>query len=211
MENRTMSFCQNTAAMTGLIVAALVAGIVPAAADPAAPSDQLMHRVFGKPLGDRKIYACFIRRYDAAHLAQHPKQKVSGMKVLLAAERDAQDESLRLSFRMGVNLRNRKGTFESAGDCQHPEVIQTEDETSRFGCGVDCDGGGIEAALTKDDKSLVVSLEEIRIWRRNDDSEGAPRLKAGADDHSFRLDRTKLIDCGSLTEDRKELAVLRRQ
>jgi hypothetical protein len=29
--------------------------------------------MFGGPLG-QKTYACFVRRYDASHLAQHPKQ-----------------------------------------------------------------------------------------------------------------------------------------
>jgi hypothetical protein len=69
-------------AAAGLIVSALVAGMAAAAAEPAMPADPFIQRVFAKPLGDEKIYACFIRRYDAAHLAQHPKQKVNSMKVL---------------------------------------------------------------------------------------------------------------------------------
>ena len=38
--------------------------------------------VIAGPLG-QKTYACFVRRYDASHLAQHPKQKVSAMKLLV--------------------------------------------------------------------------------------------------------------------------------
>jgi hypothetical protein len=38
-------------------------------------------RMFGRPLS-QKTYACFVRRYDANHLAQHPKQKVRAMKLL---------------------------------------------------------------------------------------------------------------------------------
>ena len=34
------------------------------------------NRMFAGPIGE-KTYACFVRRYDANHLAQHPKQKVS--------------------------------------------------------------------------------------------------------------------------------------
>ncbi|WP_213288494.1 hypothetical protein [Bradyrhizobium sp. sGM-13] len=34
----------------------------------------------------QKTYACFVRRYDANHLAQHPKQKISAMKLLVTAE-----------------------------------------------------------------------------------------------------------------------------
>jgi hypothetical protein len=34
----------------------------------------------------KKAYACFVRRYDPDHLARHPKQKVSAMKLLVTAE-----------------------------------------------------------------------------------------------------------------------------
>ena len=42
-------------------------------------------RVFGGPIGNKAV-ACFVRRYDASHLAQHPQQKVSSMKLLVTAE-----------------------------------------------------------------------------------------------------------------------------
>src|SRR5258708_35546344 len=41
-------------------------------------------RMFTKPPGN-KAYACFVRRYDPDHLARHPKQKVSAMKLLVSA------------------------------------------------------------------------------------------------------------------------------
>ena len=42
-------------------------------------------RLFAGPVGAR-TYACFIRRYDANHLAQHPRQKVNAKKLLVTAE-----------------------------------------------------------------------------------------------------------------------------
>src|SRR5205085_12170169 len=42
-------------------------------------------RVFAGAIG-KKASACFVRRYDASHLAQHPKQKVAAMKLLVTAE-----------------------------------------------------------------------------------------------------------------------------
>jgi hypothetical protein len=42
--------------------------------------------MFLRAPGD-KAYACFVRRYDADHLAWHPKHKVAAMKLLLAALR----------------------------------------------------------------------------------------------------------------------------
>ena len=41
-------------------------------------------RVFGGPIGNKAV-ACFARRYDTSHLAQHPKQKVSSMNLLVTA------------------------------------------------------------------------------------------------------------------------------
>lgn len=42
-------------------------------------------RLFAGPVGE-KTYACFVRQYDGSHLTQHPKQKVSAMKLLVTAE-----------------------------------------------------------------------------------------------------------------------------
>ena len=54
-------------------------------------------RMFGGPLG-AKTHACFVRRYDAGHLAQHPKQKVSAMKLLVTAEEAPEDKVINYSF-----------------------------------------------------------------------------------------------------------------
>jgi hypothetical protein len=41
--------------------------------------------MFGGPLS-QKTHACFVRRYDTNDLAQHPKQKISAMQLLVTAE-----------------------------------------------------------------------------------------------------------------------------
>ena len=65
----------------------------------------------------------------------------------------------------------------------------------RFGCGVDCEGGGIDVAM-KDDKSALIRLERIRIWERNKpDDDASNDLVAGADDKIFRVDRADLHEC----------------
>ncbi len=66
---------------------------------------------------EQKTYACFMRSYDASHLARHARQKVGTMKLLVAAERLPEDSALSYSFRLGVKLRNHKGDFVSNGDC----------------------------------------------------------------------------------------------
>ena len=77
-----------------------------------------MPRMFGGPLG-KKTYACFVRRYDASHLAQHPKQKVSAMKLLVTAEDAPEDKTVNYSFRLGFKYRHRAGNFDSSGFCSH--------------------------------------------------------------------------------------------
>ena len=198
-------------------IATLALALSPAHADDAdvpiqpAAKSAFDQRMFGASVGDKKHYACFVRRYDADHLARHPKQKVRAMKLLVTAEKPEEDGISPYSFRLGLNFRDRKGTYDSSGSCSHTRVEQTASEL-RFGCGVDCDGGGIEIALGHNDTAAMVSVERVRIWLNNKpDDEDTGDLEGGADDKLFRLDRADPRDCASLVTDRKELAALRRK
>lgn len=157
----------------------------------------------------KTAYACFVRRYDAEHLARHPEQKVAAMKLLVSAEIDSEDKQLHNSFRLGFRYRHSSGDFDSSGSCHH--VVFTRDGGElRLGCGVDCEGGGIGIALAKDDKSAIVRLASIRVWLHNrPDDEAKRSLVAGHDDGIFRLDRADNSECAALVTDRKELAALR--
>ena len=173
-----------------------------------AEADSFNARIYAGAPG-KTAYACFVRRYDAAHLAQHPKQKVAAMKLLVSAETDAVDNQLRNSFRIGFRYRHRSGAFDSSGSCHHAVFTKDGGEV-RLNCGVDCEGGGVGIALSKDDKSAIVRLESIRIWLHNNPTEDKDRsLVAGQDDGIFRLDRTDNSECAALVTDRKELAALR--
>lgn len=175
-----------------------------------AKADAFDVRMFASPPG-KKAYACFVRRYDPEHLARHPRQKVSAMKLLMSAEVPSDAKTYNYSFRLGVKYRHRPGDFDSSGDCGHVVIEDAGDEI-RFGCGVDCDGGGIGVALSKDDRSAIIRLERVRIWQNNKpDEEAGDSLVAGADDRIFRLDRADARECASLVTDRKELAALRRK
>jgi len=149
-----------------------------------------------------------VRRYDANHLARHPKQKVSAMKLLVTAEDAPEDKTVNYSFRLGFKHRHRAGNFDSSGYCSHI-VAENAGGEIRLGCGVDCEGGGIEVAM-KDDKSALIRLERIRIWERNKpDDDASNDLVSGAYDKIFRVDRSNLHECSELVTDRKELAALR--
>ncbi|HEV2159008.1 hypothetical protein [Bradyrhizobium sp.] len=165
-------------------------------------------RMYAGAPGD-KAYACFIRRYDADHLARHPKQKVASMKLLISAEFDKEDKELHNSFRLGFRYRHRSGDFDSSGSCGHALFTKNGPEV-RLGCGVDCEGGGIGVAMSKDDRSVIVRLARVRVWQNNKpDDDAEQSLVAGADDGIFRLDRVDASECASLVTDRKELAALR--
>ena len=106
-------------------------------------------------------------------------------------------------------------THDSTGELRlaMAEVIALHAQFAKeqLGCSVDCDGGGIMVELAADNKSTLVRLDSIRIWRNNKpDDEGFP-LSGGADDRVFRLHRVSLEDCRSLVTDRQELAALRRK
>jgi hypothetical protein len=173
-----------------------------------AAADVFDARLFAAAPG-KKAYACFVRHYDADHPARHPRQKVSAMQLLVTAEMAPEDNTLGYSFRLGVKYRQRPGDFDSSGYCNHA-VAEDAGHDIRLDCGVDCEGGGINVALSKDDKSAVIRLERITIWQRNKpDNEAGDALLAGADDTIFRLERVDSRDCAALVADRKELAAIR--
>jgi len=165
-------------------------------------------RMFAGPVS-QKTYACFVRRYDANHLAQHPRQKVSAMKLLVTAEVPPEENTVNYSFRLGVQYRHRPGKFDSSGSCRHV-IAEDHGDEIRLGCGVDCDGGGIDVAM-KDDNSAIVRLERIRVWDRKKPDDDAGDAQLGADDKVFRVDRVDLRECAELVTDRKELAALKQK
>lgn len=201
------------AGILGLIVIAAPA----VAADPQPPDIAFAKRMLAGGLPKPKAYACFVRRYDAAHLAQHPLQKVSVMKLLITAEYDADFKTFEYSFRLGVNFRDRPGDFDSSGECGKAPTVRNADTDPPvaagvdFECDVDCDGGGVTVNLADNDGSVIVKLpDRIRIWKGKSADEAAmTALMAGADDKAFRLDRAAASECTPLVTDRKELAAMR--
>jgi len=85
-------------ALMALLVT-MLAGL-PARAQQEPPTPETVaftERMLGGPPapGKAKSYACFVRTYDAAHLASHPQQKVSAMALLITVEKDGDDPQTR--------------------------------------------------------------------------------------------------------------------
>ncbi len=171
--------------------------------------EAFQQRLFGRVPDGGQIHACFSRVYDTAHLAQHPRQNVRTMLLLVRA--NPESDQPKYALRLGVTFRKSGAHFDSAGDCGSIH------DTSKVGgaaavahCGVDCDGGSIDVAI-KDAKSVLVSIPYgARIWRANSDNDSDQAKRFGADDKMFRLDKTALTECLRLADDAQEKAAMRR-
>ncbi len=166
-------------------------------------------RVFGGPIG-QKATACFVRRYDANHMAQHRNQKVSTMKLLLTAENNPKEGETSFAYKVGVQFRNRPGNFDGGSNCGHMEE-EDGNKDIRFTCDVDCGGGGIEIAMAKDNKSAIVHLEVIGVYDRKHPKREPITLGGGVHAEVFRLDRVDISECAELLPGRKEVASLQRK
>ena len=135
---------------------------------------------------------CFARSYDAAHLAKHPKQKVTDIKFHLAYYKHEVDEGYpdgQRNYYFAL-LAKRRGETQFAtafGECSTYE--------GNIRCGVDCDGGGVNIAKSGDGISIAFG-DSWGISLTNECGSGdvaAPALEPGEDDKEFRL--TKSDDC----------------
>lgn len=178
------------------IIATLAAGSA-ATAEPDAQA--FAKRLFGREVAAKgKTYACFTRRYDAAHLRLHPQQKTTAMKVLVSAEMVPEDKQPNYSFVLGVTFRGRKGHFDTMGSCGHPAAEQEGSDKLVLGCGVDCDGGGLQIEMARADKSVIVRIDQVAIWNNDKPDDERGGFDGGADDKAFRLDRAGTEECKSL-------------
>jgi len=191
--------------LAALVAAAPLAHAEDDGIDPA-KSKAFDSRVFAGPVGN-KAFACFVRHYDASHLAQHKKQKVTAIKLLVTAENHA-GEPTSYAYKAGFQFRNRAGNFDAGSGCGR---IEDGAKAIHFTCDGDCGGGGIDMAMTKDDKSMIVHLEVIPIWDRKHPDRDSKTLEAGADDKVFRVDRVDNGECAELMTGNKEVASLGRK
>ena len=171
-------------------------------------------RVIGKPAGKGAASACFVRAYAADHLAQHPRQNVRQMRMLVTT-RVEEDGNRGYELRLHAQFRASGQIYETQGSCGslHAEG-DASDPSAQAHCGVDCDGGAIDVALRGDNSILVSIPEGARLWRAgsNGDDETAPSAGHGfgADDKVFRLDRAGMSQCLSMAgnaKDRKSLGL----
>ena len=190
-------------------LALMLAGLATAArADDVVDNGAFAQRLFAARSIDKKTFACFVRRYDAAHLKQHPRQTVDAMKLLLTAEKMPEDGEIHYAFSVGVSLRKQPDNLDAGGHCGHPVASTTKAGELEFDCSVECDGGGVAVALADGDKAVLVRVERLHLWSPKQDQD---RTLEGGDDKLFRLYRVGIEQCTALVTDEEELAAMRRK
>lgn len=163
---------------------------LPAAAQPVPPGREgALARLVPPEPGAR---ACYARRYDAAHLEAHPRQRVTEIALRIAYHRhppergDPPAGQRNYYFRLDVRMKGEARRLTALGEC-----------TSGGGgisCALDCDGGGITVRRLDEAGRIEIGFMEgrrIRMSRGCDSEADTLDLTPGQDDHRFHLTRTE--------------------
>jgi hypothetical protein len=161
------------------VVALLVAISLPR---PAAAQTE----TFRDPLG------CFTRIYDRTHLARHPDQRVTQVKLHISNYR----EGRYYDFEAWFKLRGSSKLLRTGGVCRR-EIGFPQQEPAGVRCSVACEGGGVN--LISRAGGVLMYLTNIRVGECdediNDEGRTTQYLTGGKDDRVFRLDRVDAAAC----------------
>jgi hypothetical protein len=139
-------------------------------------------RIPSTTAGTNSLLGCFARTYDKTHLAQHPDQTVTAVKLKIFPS-PPDPERLWFSIRM-----QRRGEYKAL----HNEGLCIQ-ESSGTRCYVECDGGGV-TVTPRSNSTVLMRLEEIRMapcGTEDADNGTGIVVTGGKDDHEFLL---KLVD-----------------
>jgi len=130
---------------------------------------------------------CYARVYDLAHLAEHPEQLVTAVRLCLQPHDD--DGHGRVAdFTLDIKRRGDIKALHALGSCRSDGLNRG------ISCKVECDGGGVYVEVAGFEYVLMYIDEGIRIQECGkedlDDGNGI-EVTAGRDDKVFRLDRVR--------------------
>ena len=133
---------------------------------------------------DNRLLGCFFRTYDKAHLANHPDQLVTAVKLKIYP---APDDATKTWFNIQIQRRGDLKALQTAGECRN--------DGQGMNCGVECDGGGAKVTPWSA-STLQMTLESIRMTPCGEDPEvAAIDVTGGKDDKIFRLERVDDLVC----------------
>lgn len=170
-------------------VAAAVVGLAILAADPASALDRAaLERIF--PAGKA---VCFERRYDAAHLAGHPKQRLVHFRLYRTAadiEQSARSTppGLATIYSVMTSYRTPKGVvFIDGNACTFAPGAATAT------CARACDGQGYALELRPGGRLLVSGFR--RAWDADCDEVSKSGVLTGTGDDRILLEPAPLARC----------------
>lgn len=138
---------------------------------------------------DSAAPGCFIRDYDKSHLAGHPNQLITNVRLAVRNSNGA--SAYPFEFALQVQMRGRSEILKTVGMCK-------EQGTLRLHCFVECDGGGLDISIRRD--SVLMYLDRIRMAAcvsDVQDIEKAVEISGGVDDREFRVDRVDPSRCSN--------------
>jgi hypothetical protein len=187
------------------IAALLASGSAPALALPG---------VMAETLGSR---ACYLRAYDAKHLAANSAQRTTAIRVSFRVERiaGAIESVPPLSrIRIEATRRNVAQPLRAIGDCRFSEEanrdvqgatrIRSYPRAAGIVCSISQDatdeGGGAEPVISVSGETLTIHMDEslpMRRKRKLSDGE-SQMIDFSRNDAVFRLRRVADTDCDAL-------------
>ncbi len=193
------------------LAAATACASVPAGA---APAIEALPGVIGQTKGDR---ACYLRVYDAAHLAANPRQRTTSLRVSFRREswQDAAPEAgSQNRIRIEAARRGVKEPLRAIGDCRYRADANQDVQGRRrirsapvapgIVCSIKGDAtdeeSGTEPVLFVSGNVLTIHMQDSLPMRRNRQLSDGPSQEiafAGAD-AVFRLQRIADRDCDAL-------------
>jgi hypothetical protein len=167
---------------------------------------------------ETNVLGCFVRTYDKTHLAKHPDQLVTSVKLHVyhpppdvardAGWPSAQDATW---MKMEVKVRGRDVILTTGGICRKEEPPDTWQRLhlkhlpppDALWCGVECDGGGIGVASRGDHAmmylgGIMMSVKKNYYSCSGETRESIEELLGNKDDHVFRLNRVNERECADM-------------
>jgi hypothetical protein len=131
---------------------------------------------------------CFTRSYDRAHLARHPDQLVTAVK--LRVYRPPPGITSKYWFLAQFRLRGGDETLRTSGICN--------ETATGLHCFVECDGGGVDIVPRARDAMMHLDRVNVATCGQEYVNADGQVLTGGKDDREFRLDRVDDAPCAGM-------------
>jgi hypothetical protein len=158
------------------------------------------------------VLGCFVRTYDKAHLAKHPDQLVTAVKLRIyhpssdVARNAGWGNVIPTWMNMEVRVRGKNVVLTTSGICRREEPPDTWQRPhlkhlpppDALWCGVECDGGGIGVASRGDHAMMYLGGIRVSLKGPSCGDESDEVLYGNKDDHVFRLNRVNERKCANM-------------